>query len=85
MLLDTELAPNQKEEVKMIASSGDLLLTVVNDVLDFSKLESGKVDICNSDCNLQSTLTAVVTSIEAKGKSKGLKIQKLYDSGKELS
>ena len=79
MLLETDLAPNQMEEVRMIVTSGDLLLTVVNDVLDFAKLESGKVDIDVKRCNLQDTLNAVVHSIESKAVTRNLKVAKVYD------
>ena len=50
----------------MIASSGDLLLTVVNDVLDYSKLESGNVEIHYQKRNLQETLNSIVYSLETK-------------------
>lgn len=38
---DKSLTPMQKECMQMVVASGDLLLTVVNDVLDYSKLETG--------------------------------------------
>jgi signal transduction histidine kinase/CheY-like chemotaxis protein len=79
LLLDTCLGPMQEESMRMIVSSGDLLLTVVNDVLDYSKLESGNVDIQLVRSNLQDTLNAVVRSIEAKARPKNLSIRTLYD------
>lgn len=82
MLLETKLTPNQEEEVRMIVTSGDLLLTVVNDVLDYSKLESGNVEINVKECNLQDTMNAVVHSIESKAADKGVTVRKLYDLGK---
>jgi signal transduction histidine kinase/CheY-like chemotaxis protein len=54
------------ESVHMIASSGDMLLTVVNDVLDYAKLESGNVEIQWQRRNLQETLNSVVYSLETK-------------------
>ena len=45
LLLDTALTAEQREFVETIRSSGDSLLTIVNDVLDFSKIESGKIDL----------------------------------------
>ena len=68
----------------MIVTSGDLLLTVVNDVLDYSKLESGNVEINIKNCNLQDTMNAVVHSIESKSVDKGMRVRKFYDIGKAL-
>jgi nitrogen-specific signal transduction histidine kinase len=44
---------DQAESMEMIVSSSDLLLTVVNDVLNYSKLESGNVDIEIRQCSLE--------------------------------
>jgi signal transduction histidine kinase len=51
----------------------------VNDVLDFSKLESGNVDTEMLRSNLKDTLDAVVHSIELKGQSKSLVLHTTYD------
>jgi signal transduction histidine kinase len=45
LLQESKLSPMQEDSMRMIVMSGDLLLTVVNDVLDYSRLESGNVDI----------------------------------------
>ncbi len=42
LLLDSELTPEQREHVETIRQSGDALLNLVNEILDFSKLEAGK-------------------------------------------
>lgn len=83
MLLETQLTPNQEEEIRMIVTSGDLLLTVVNDILDYSKLESGNVEINVKECNLQDVMNAVVHSIESKSVDKKLSVRKSYDTGTE--
>ncbi len=45
LLLDTPLSPEQRESVQMIRSSGEGLLTIINDVLDFSKVEAGRLHL----------------------------------------
>jgi PAS domain S-box-containing protein len=45
LLEDTELTEEQREYVQIIGSSGKALLSVINDVLDFSKMDSGKMTL----------------------------------------
>ncbi|NOR06077.1 MAG: response regulator [Deltaproteobacteria bacterium] len=49
MLLDTDLDKNQIDYAKTIRSSGNALLSVINDVLDFSKIEAGEMDFQEID------------------------------------
>jgi signal transduction histidine kinase/FixJ family two-component response regulator len=80
LLQDTDLNPMQEESMRMIVTSGDVLLTVVNDVLDYSKLESGNVEIMIQRCNLQEILNSVVHSIQTQGLSKNLSVRTFYDA-----
>src|SRR5262249_23272082 len=45
LLLNTDLTDEQREYAEIVRSSGDALLTVINDVLDFSKIEAGRMDL----------------------------------------
>ena len=54
LLLDTKLTPLQMNYLENIKMSGDALLTVINDVLDFSKVEANKIDLEDIDFNLHS-------------------------------
>jgi signal transduction histidine kinase/CheY-like chemotaxis protein len=80
LLQDTRLSAMQAESLTMIVNSGDLLLTVVNDVLDYSKLESGNVEIEIRRSNLQETLNSFVHSIETKAQAKQLTVRTFYDT-----
>jgi signal transduction histidine kinase len=80
LLQETQLNPYQEDSLGMIVTSGDLLLTVVNDVLDYSKLESGNVDIDIKRSNLQAALDAVVHSIAQKSRENDLKVKAYYDN-----
>jgi signal transduction histidine kinase/ActR/RegA family two-component response regulator len=80
LLQESDLNPIQAESMEMIVSSSDLLLTVVNDVLDYSKLESGNVDVEIRQCSLQETLNSVVRAIEAKAVSKEVAFYTFYDA-----
>ncbi|HVU33378.1 MAG TPA: CHASE domain-containing protein [Opitutaceae bacterium] len=45
LLLDTALAPQQREYAEIVRQSGETLLLLINDILDFSKIESGRMDL----------------------------------------
>jgi signal transduction histidine kinase len=79
LLEDSELSPMQAETMKMIVSSGELLVAIVNDVLDYSKLESGKVDISIQRSNLKDALSGTVHSINLRGKSRNVSVHTNYD------
>jgi signal transduction histidine kinase/CheY-like chemotaxis protein len=59
LLLDMDLAPEQKECAEIVRRSGEALLTVINDILDFSKLEAGKVQIESAPFDLRQVIEDV--------------------------
>lgn len=65
--------------MQMIMSSGELLLTIVDDVLDYSKLESGNVEIEVKRSNLQEALSSTIHSMQLKGASRNVNVITLYD------
>lgn len=66
------LTEEQMDNLKSIKYSSDHLLSVINDVLDFSKLEAGKVEIENMEFDLYTLVHESVKTIEFKAKEHGL-------------
>ena len=58
-----------------IQNAGRTLLALINDVLDFSKIETGKMDIIESDYSLSSALNDVVLMIQNRALDKGLELR----------
>jgi len=67
-----ELAQVQRERLDVIRQSGGLLLSVLNDVLDLSKIEAGKLTILVDDFDLERTIRPAVGGFEAMAQAKGL-------------
>lgn len=63
----------------MILAGGDLLLAIVNDVLDYAKLETDHVELNVMKSDLQEMLQSILYSIEMKAKERGQSIRALYD------
>jgi PAS domain S-box-containing protein len=81
LLLRTELADQQRRYAEMVKSSGESLLTVLNDVLDFSKIEAGKLKIQPKDFDIQNEVQAVSEMISLQARAKGLTIHHTIASG----
>ncbi len=72
LLLDTTLDADQRDYVETIRSSGDALLDIINDLLDLSKIEAGKLRLENLDFNLRAALDEVMELLADRAESKGL-------------
>jgi signal transduction histidine kinase/ActR/RegA family two-component response regulator len=67
-----ELDPPQRERLGVIRQSGSLLLAVLNDVLDLSKIEAGKLTLVKEDFDLEPSLSATIESFGVMARGKGL-------------
>ena len=74
LLLDTELNDDQRDFANTIKTSGDALLVVINDVLDYSKIEAGKMEFEEIEFNLRTTVENVADLISVKAHEKGLEL-----------
>ncbi len=74
LLLQTELAPQQREYAQTAASSGEALLGVINDILDFSKIEAGKLELDEHDFDLRDAVEDVCEMLAPQAHGKGLEL-----------
>ncbi|MBN1905762.1 MAG: response regulator [Deltaproteobacteria bacterium] len=72
LLLSTSLTEEQNEYLKIIQTSGNALLTIINDILDYSKIEAGRLDLETIDFNLRTVTDEVNDLMALKAQGKGL-------------
>lgn len=72
LLRSTELDPQQERYVSTIQNSGSALLGVINDILDYSKIESGKLEIENIDIALVELIDDCASVLSFKAESKNV-------------
>lgn len=74
LLLDTELTDEQLEMTNVIEQSAMALLSVINDVLDFSKMEAGKLDVEEIDFDLRDVIESVAELLAPRAHEKQLEL-----------
>ena len=72
ILNKTNLDRNQKEHVSIIKSSVEILVSIINDILDYSKLENGKLKLENNPFNLRDLLKGIYELLKIKAQEKNL-------------
>ncbi|AMC11553.1 hypothetical protein Lupro_09870 [Lutibacter profundi] len=80
LLLETKLTTEQKLHLETMQNSGEILLSLINDVLDLSKLESGKLEIEVIPFNLHKQLNEVVRLMKIKAREKNISLNLEIDS-----
>ena len=80
LLRRDRLAPGQAERLRKIDDAASHLLSIVNDVLDLSKIEAGKLELEESDFRLTSLIDHVASIVSADARHKGLRLD--VDGGK---
>lgn len=79
LLLDTRLTSMQREYLEIIRSSSEHLLVIINDILDLSKIASGKMIFEKRPINLHTIIQNLVVSHKPKADAKGLSIHVVID------
>jgi len=74
LLRNTDLNDTQFEYVQNINNSAQSLLLLVNDILDISKIDSGKIEVNNTKFNLRKTLSTILSSTSYLADKKHLKL-----------
>jgi two-component system sensor histidine kinase/response regulator len=74
LCLETSLDAQQQDYLRKIQQSGTALLKVINDVLDVSRLEAGRVEIESVDFRLDEVLDHVITLVGQRAQEKGLEL-----------
>ncbi|KIC22678.1 MULTISPECIES: response regulator [unclassified Leisingera] len=79
LLNDTELDDEQRLYAKTIKNSGEALLVIINDVLDYSKIEADKLELHPQEFDLERSLHEVVMLLQPTARDKGLALLVDYD------
>lgn len=77
LLLDTSLDDEQRDFVETIQTSGESLLSLINEILDFSKLEAGEMELEVLDFNLNACIEEIADLFAATAHRKGLELATL--------
>jgi signal transduction histidine kinase len=72
VLLDTPLSHEQREHVEVVLEAGEALVTIINDILDQSRMEAGRLDLDSVDFDLRALLDRTITIIEPRARQKAL-------------
>ncbi len=79
--LRREIPSGFREDLEMIRSSGRLLLGIINDLLDISKMEAGKLELECSDFDLAEAALSAVRAFEPAAAAKGLSLAARVEEG----
>ena len=74
LVLDTPLSGEQREYVEVAKQSADSLLAVINDVLDFSKVEAGRLELALAPFDVRDSLADAVRALAVEADGKGLEL-----------
>ncbi len=80
LLLETQLNPEQREFAQTVQRTGDALLTIIDDVLDYSKIEAGCMTVEHIDFDLRSVCEEARAILQASVAKRGLIMSLAYDA-----
>ncbi|HEV3261487.1 MAG TPA: response regulator, partial [Gemmataceae bacterium] len=74
LALDTPLTEDQRQYLTTVKSAGDALLGIINDILDFAKIEAGRLELDVADFSLASVLGTTLRALGVRAHKKGLEL-----------
>lgn len=79
LTLATELTPKQRDFLEMVRHSADALLEILNDVLDYAKIETGKLELADLPFDLPATVQDAIRVFTPLAEKKGIKLSWFVD------
>ncbi|MCP4544549.1 MAG: response regulator [Chloroflexi bacterium] len=79
LLLDVDLTPEQRDYVEIIRTGGDDLLNIFNDIFDFSRIESGTIELQNYPFDLRECVESALDQMTPQSSDKGLDLGYIVD------
>jgi PAS domain S-box-containing protein len=79
LLMQSQPREDQQEDLRTLQFSGESLLHIINDILDFTKLDSGKIELSAIDFNLRDLAQSLYQSFSFKAKEKSIVFDVEYD------
>src|SRR6202012_3686843 len=79
LLMQNQPREDQQEDLRTLQFSGESLLYIINDILDFTKLDSGKLELASIDFNLRELVQSLYQSVTFKAKEKQIVFDVEYD------
>jgi len=80
LLADEDLTDNQRKYLELILLNGKHLLQLINDILDLSKIEAGKMDVEFRNCSLETLFSAIESMMSFQAKEKGIEFKVIQKS-----
>ena len=81
LTLETDLSAEQRENLDIVDSSAEALLGLIDDILDFTKIEAGQLDLEQIDFSLPDLMEEVLDGLSLKASSKGIELAQLIGDG----
>jgi signal transduction histidine kinase/DNA-binding response OmpR family regulator len=79
LALDTDLSDAQREYLEMVRESAEALLSLLNDILDFTRIEAGKLDTVETPFEVDALVASALTPVRLLAEEKGVALRREVD------